>query len=120
MHELVLQSIPAGVETLLEMFEYRKISSVNCAEIVEPDVLPSHRFQGSLLLHADGVIEVFRDSRGDGVVRGEGKIGNGGNGGVKRLEKGGKSIEPFLDGLKMETWKQNKPRKDDTWNAQGF
>lgn len=108
------------METLLEMFEYRKISSVNCAENVEPDVLPSNGFHGSLLLHADGVIEVLRDPRGDGVVRGEGKIGNGGNGGVKRLEKGGKSIEPFLDGLKMETWKQSQPRKDDTWNAQGF
>ena len=85
---------------MFEMFEYKKINSVSCAENVEPDVLPSHRFHGSLLLHANGVIEVFRDSRGDGVVRGEGKIGNGGDGGIKRLKKGGKSVEPFLDRLK--------------------
>ena len=98
--ELVLPSIHRGFPTLFEMFEYRKISSVSCAENVEPDVLCFHCFQRFLLLHADDVVEVLSDSRGDRIVRTEGQIGNGGDGGIERLKKGGKRVEPLLNRLK--------------------
>ena len=84
----------------MEIFEYKKISSVNCVENVEPDVLFSTGIHIFLLFNADCMIEVFSDSCRNREISREGKIGDGPNGGVQCLEKSGKRVEPLLNGLK--------------------